>query len=366
MRQGRPGQSTLEVSADIRRIAKMQRLGMPLALYKANKTDWRHRLPGVGALLIGGLIIFYFYSVYEDVFVWWPRWQADLVPPLGICWICIGAWILLSPFIFARSRVYLFSGGLISVEDNSEAIRWDQIERVWKTARTHQKAQKFDYTIRRSDQKLFLLSHKINRIDELGTFVEREVVRRLLPRALSSLRHGDPVVFERIAVSQRGLHVRIEDKQGKQSQTSRLFPWNEITEIRIDDTTFAIYQHGQEAPSIELTLVDIPNSEVLRGLIAHHQHERVQSQVPQFVAYRSGQSVGFGRISLNKEGIEIDAGKALLPWQEVASVGANDNEVIIRRKGALADWYTFPLEIIPNAPLLQEMVNVILRDHSSE
>jgi hypothetical protein len=51
-----------------------------------------------------------------------------------------------------------------------------------------------------------------------------------------------------------------------------------------------------------------------------------------------------------------------LPWNEIASVGVGEHEVIIRRKSRQPEWYTIPLWQVSDAAELKALIDYIMRE----
>ncbi|MBV9259528.1 MAG: hypothetical protein JO215_16045 [Ktedonobacteraceae bacterium] len=173
----------------------------------------------------------------------------------------------------------------------------------------------------------------------------------MLPRAITAFDAGDPIVFEDIAVSLRGLRV----KQG-----SKKLSWNEFERIHIDEQTVDIYKKGQVDAWASLKVAAIPNVEILRGLVRYTQQELQYRQVPAIAAYRAGLSVAFGPLTLSQRGVAIN--NATLAWSEIAGIAVSESEVMIKRKGNPPTWHVFPLWRIPAFSSLKELIDYIMHN----
>ena len=345
-------QQTQSIASTLSRIATQYQLGSPQAIYEARKETWPHRLPGIVALLIGIAVLAYFFHAYDSLFIFWPAWQMVLVPLIGAGWIIVGLWILLAPWLTPEARVFVYTEGLIYVTRKYEVIRWGQMERLWKDIHFDRKNRKFSsYVIRRNDQAFFVLKPNLIDGEKLGALLEREITSRLLPRAITAFDAGDPIVFEDIAVSLRGLRV----KQG-----SKKLSWNEFERIHIDEQTVDIYKKGQVDAWASLKVAAIPNVEILRGLARYAQQELQYRQVPAIAAYRAGLSVAFGPLTLSQRGVVIN--NATLAWSEIAGIAVGESEVMIKRKGNPPTWHVFPLWRIPAFSSLKELIDYIMHN----
>ena len=336
----------------VQRIATQYQLGSPQATYKARKETRLLYLTSILALLIGSGVLIYFFHAYDNLFIFWPLWEITLVLLIAAGWIAVGLWILLSPWFSPDERIFIYTEGLVYVTRTYEVMRWSQMERLWKDIRFDRKKRKtYSYVMRRNDQAFFLFKPDMIDGEKLGMLLEEEITRRLLPRAIAAFEAGDPILFDSIAVSLRSLRV----KQG-----SKKLLWNEFERMHIDEQTVEIYKKGQPGVWASLKVVDIPNVEILRGLVRYAQQELEYRQVPSIAAYRAGLSVAFGPLKISPRGVVIN--NRTLPWNEIAGIGIGESEVMVKRKGNPPTWDVLPLWRIAAASSLKELINYIMRN----
>lgn len=340
-------QPVQRVPPHTQRLASQYQLGEFQAVYEPGKASWLVRLPGLFALLVGAALLYYFFSAYNTIFGFWPTWQMVFVPLIGCGWFCVGLWMIFSPWIAREQRVFVYQDGLVYAA--REVIRWSQMERLWKDVRFDRR-MRCSYVVRRNDRAFFVFKSDLRDGEKLGTRLEEEITRRLLPRAMAAFEAGDALLFDEIALSKRWLRVR---------QGSKKLAWRDFAGLRNDEQTFEIYKKGTPGAWATLKVAAIPNIAVLSGLIEYAQRE-AKLPLP-IVAYRSGLPVNFGPLTINQQGIKIEHGAAILPWNEIAAIGVGASEVIIRRKDSPKNWYAFPLWMISDVPALTELLNYILR-----
>jgi hypothetical protein len=344
-------QPVQQVPPQTQRLAAQYQLGELQAVYEPEKDPWLVRLPGLFALLLGAALLYYFFSAYNTIFGYWPTWQMIFVPLIGCGWLCVGLWMIFSPWIAREQRVFVYQDGLVYEARKAEAIRWSQMERIWKDVRFDRRMRKrCSYVVRRNDRAFFVFKSDLRDGEKLGIRLEEEITRRLLPRAIAAFEAGDAVLFDEVALSKRWLRVR---------QGSKKLAWRDVAGLRNDDKTLEINKKGTPTAWATLNVAAIPNVGVLSGLIEHAQREATLSL--QIVAYRSGLPVNFGPLTINQQGVKIERGAALLPWDEIAAIGVGASELIIRRKDSPQSWYAFPLWTIPDVPGLTELLNYIMR-----
>ncbi|HEV2653409.1 MAG TPA: DUF6585 family protein, partial [Ktedonobacteraceae bacterium] len=291
------------------------------------------------------------FSAYNTIFGFWPTWQMVFVPLIGCGWLGVGLWMILSPWFPSEQRVFVYQDGLVYIAHKAEVIRWSQMERLWKDVSFDRRLRKrYSYVVRRNDRAFFVFKSDLHDGEKLGTRLEGEITRRLLPRAVAAFEAGDAVLFDEIALSKRWLRVR---------QGSKKLAWRDFAGLRNDEQTLEIYKKGLPGAWATLKVAAIPNVAVLSGLI-EYAHREATLPLP-IVAYRSGLPVTFGPLTINQQGIKIERGAAMLPWDEIAAIGVGASELIIRRKDSPQNWYAFPLWMISDVHGLTELLNYILR-----
>jgi hypothetical protein len=352
MSQGAPMQ---HLPLDIVGVATMHKLGTPERTFGPAKEPLLGRIMGFFSIVTGCLIIITFLFTYQSLFSWWPVWQVVLILLVALAWLALGVWILLAPMADHRLHVFLCPDGLIYVRKKPEVIRWSQMERIWKNVMDDRDSEDLPvYTVRRSDDMLFTFDSNLQHVHELGLLMEREITRRLLPHAISAFDAGGPVAFDEIVVSRRGIGV----KDGH-----RWLSWQEFAGISMGETSVTIYQRDDGVWSTVM-LASVPNVEILKRLVEYVVREQARRQLPQVIAYNAGRVVRFGAVSVSQENLVINwnmPGKVALDWNEIASIGIAQNEVIIRRKGTTHEWYTLPEWMIDDKAALKDLIEYIMR-----
>lgn len=340
-----------QIPLEIQGIAAAYQLGSPQKSYQPQKQATLYRFIGFCGLTFGCLIVIFFFMTYSALLDSLAVWQTLLIPVVGVTWLLLGFWILLSSA--SRVSIFVCPAGLIYVRRKAEIIRWDQIERLWKDIRvSKQTVVERLYTLRRSDDTLFLFTSELQDMETLGRLVEEEVTRRLLPRAIAAYRAGGPVVFDEVVVSVRGIGI----KQGR-----RLLYWDDLAKVDIDETTCTFYKVGEREKWATVMIASIPNVRVLVGLIEHAKSERERYRSPHFVAYHAGLTVLFGQLSISMQGVDMGDGRGILPWSEIAGIGIGEREVMIRKKGQNMEWYALPIWQVKDVPALKELLDYIVR-----
>lgn len=338
--------------------AQKSQLGSPRIVYEPKGGSLF--IFGPLALLLGGMIIGAYLWFYNSVFSWWPTWQAWLVLGVGAVWLFVGLWIICISLIHPRLRVYLCPKGLIYMKRTCEVIRWDEIDMLSKEIIV-QKQPFCSYTIRRNDGVTFELDHQLPHVERLGGFMEREVTRHLLPQAIAAFKAGKIQEFADIFVSERGIGLK---------SARRILHWDELEKIAFDGTLMSLYRKGYSWAWTTLSISGMPNVGVLQGIVQHVKSEMrerilrevvpIQSSLMQ--AYDAGFAISFGKLSLSKAGVSINnnTNEDILPWDEIASFGVGEDEIIIKRSGLLEEWYTLPAWTISDLVGLRQLVDYAL------
>src|SRR5579859_352351 len=337
----------------VRESAAKHQIGPPLIVYQAAKRSVFQRLISAFAIAVGCLLIGAFFFFDANVFNGWPQWQALVLLGVGGCWLGLGAWMLLFPLSHPSTCVYLCPGGLIYVKRDIEIIRWQQIRRFWKDMRKYSKAQKAHaYKLLRSDGRTFTFTNELPNVEALGRHLEKIVLQRLLPRAITAYNAHAALDFDAIGIDWQGISTQREQKR---------LPWSELDRVEIDNSTMRIYTSDQPGYWSAVKVRTIPNLAVLKHLIQHAQRDFASSQSPQIVTYKAGLAVCFGPLSVSQRGISLDHGKELLPWSEIAGIGVGEGEVIIKRLGSTPQWHALPLWMISDTTALKDLLEYIVQ-----
>jgi hypothetical protein len=162
------------------------------------------------------------------------------------------------------------------------------------------------------------------------------------------------VVFDEIVVSQRGIGVKEERKW---------LSWQEFAGISMGETSITIYEKSSGAWAT-VTLASVPNVAILQRLVEYVVREQTLRQLPQIIDFNADRVVHFGAISISKHSLVIDGdkpGRITFTWNDIASIGITQSEVIIRRNSALREWYTLPSWKVENSKVLKDVIEYIMR-----
>lgn len=368
--------SEKQIPSKIHRCAQVNHLGVPRIMYEPYKESRLHLIVGPFAILVGLLILGMYHSYYDRVFSWWPMWQRLVVPGISVAWLLIGGWTLLAPLASPHRRLYLCPKGLIYVRRKLEVIRWDQIALLYKELYAADENAKHssplkNYTILREDGKQFVLSSDLPYLDRLGGFMEREITRYLLSGSIATYEANLAQSFGVLLVDRRGITLRNTLTSANihaKPQSSRLLPWSDFERVALDETTLSLHRRGDSWAWATLSVSGLPNLYVFKGLTEHvakNLHIPITEpivteppvQSPQLEAFDAGLSVYFGGLSVSKDGVSLDKGAEVIPWEEIASFGVGESEVMFKRIGSVNQWYTVPLWTISDLTLLRQFID---------
>jgi hypothetical protein len=349
--------SEKQIPSKIQAFATMCGLGTPRIVYEKRQVPRHYFFVGPLAIVVGSAIIVAYMLLYESIFSWWMPWKASMVLLIGIAWCCVGLWITVPLLLMPRLRLYLCPKGLIYAKRKLEVIHWSHIaQAVQKIDVDKHKHIVLSYVIRRDDGRIFILNDDLPYIDRLYGFIEKEVARQLLPTAIRACDSGIPQEFAEVTIFPQGIGLK---------QEGRVLPWTSFDRVELDKTVLSIYSRVGGWDWATVGLSNLPNVEVLLGLVEHYSKGTsnvLQSSVviPQIQAYNAGFTIFFGRMGMNKAGIKLDSNEELIPWQEIANFGISEDAVIIQRNGSLRTWYTVPLWMINDVASLRQLVDYVL------
>ncbi|QBD80643.1 hypothetical protein EPA93_33590 [Ktedonosporobacter rubrisoli] len=348
MQQVSPAQS---IPRAIHRMAARQQLGAPYMACTPRTPMYMYYLVGPLIVIVGIGIITAFalsYSFFRD----WPLWQALLIPLVGAGWIGVGLWIMLTPWLYPRLRVFVCPDGLICLRRKAQIIRWNQVEQLWRSA--HREANgKLSYSYRiqlRAGPGIVFASDLCN-AEMLGALVEDEIIHNQLNASFADYEAGVPLIFGDIIVSLQGIGLK---------HMPEIVAWNEVENIDIKDTTMSIYKKGLARAWSQLDIARVANVGVLTRLLEYIKQRPVQPQLPQLKAYYAGMYLRFGHLQLSLQGVSLDNGRTLFPWSEIGSIGVGPGEVMLKRRGEPSEWYALSRRMIDDVATLKKVLEHIL------
>ncbi|GCF06713.1 DUF6585 family protein [Dictyobacter arantiisoli] len=353
--------SEKQIPKKINACAHAHHLGTPRIVYESPATTQSYLFLSSFAFIVSAGIIGAYAFLYDQIFSTWPALQSWMVVIIGLAWFLIGLWMLMTPAVTIHLRVFLCPKGIIYVRRHPDIIRWDDIRELSKELKMDRAATVLrGYKIVRRDGAVFLLENDLPHLDRLGGFMEREITRYLLPQALANYDMGQPLTFAHLTITPHGIIYQ---------PAQQLLSWHEFQRISLDETTLNIYRLGDSGAWLTLSLAGFPNTWIFKGVLEYAiKQARIPALEPlsvparpsHLVAYDTGGAIAFGPFAISRDGIDLYSQQEFLPWEEIASIGVNEHEVIIKRNAATDQWYTLPIWTITDVALLKQLIDYAL------
>ncbi len=241
---------------EVQQLTATYQLGLPTAEFTPRLTASKW-IFGILLFLIGaGFIVFSFAASNSDA-------TSQLVLLLiGLAVVALGFSPFIATYLQRGLHVYVCPNGLVYVNGSkSDVIRWDQIEAVWAqvTRRYYNGVYAGTthlYTVRRADGATFKFNDKFHKVGDLGTMIERESSRQLLPKAIAAYNFGAPVVFGKLVVSQQGV-----------SNGKEMLPWSQVKGIRVNRGVVTVSKEGKWLNWANIPVSRTPNIFVFMALV---------------------------------------------------------------------------------------------------
>ena len=386
------------VPAAIERRAEKYRLGRLQGVYAFRKQVPLGYILGPVSMLIGCLILALLVLLYGNMWQQltnlismlgllpvtnWQNWQLLLIAFVGIAWLLVGVWMIVAAHLVRGMRVFVYEYGLISLRIQATVVLWQDVVSLWKDIRVvgrqdkarsernegnggkgekkgrHGKGRRQNvrrvYTVQCADERLVRFDDELVDIEKLGTLLEDTITRRLLPGVIATYEAGSVVAFADVAVSSRGVAIR---------RARQLLPWQDVAGMTIDDSALTLYHFQREGMWATLPVASIPNVGVLKALLEYAMRDLSHLRLPGVLAtYETGLALDFGALRVSQRGVEVVQGGSngvFLSWDEVASMAVGEQEVLMRRRGSQSEWYTIPLSLVYDAPLLKALLEHLM------
>jgi hypothetical protein len=171
--------------------------------------------------------------------------------------VVVGGWF---SRIGRQEDVHLYDHGLMYHKGKSyEAIRWDQMDEIWRGSNRTETGPFVD-AIRRLDGRRFNFSidGKLDHLRDLSQTIEKESAPYLLPQAQAAFKAGQQVVLGKMSLDPLGISVE-----------NKTITWSELESIRVDSSSgqIVLQKQGEAQPWAELYFWDIPNILILEAVL---------------------------------------------------------------------------------------------------
>jgi hypothetical protein len=230
-------------------------LGTPTAAHRASLGVWLNLVLGTGFVLL---------SVYSLIALVRSGVRLQLNGPLFWCLFGLGLGvILLAVWYYQVSlKIQIFEQGFIySKGSATRVIRWDTIESI-----RHQAVRMrvnfipvgtvHTYTIRTNQGETLKLTNSVGKVVKLGTLIQAEAFKHLMPRAIESYNAGGTLQFGKLSVNQAGIG------NGKE-----IVPWAQVKSVQVSNGSITIKKDGKWLNWANVAVAQTPNFFVFLALV---------------------------------------------------------------------------------------------------
>lgn len=338
---------------NIHTMAQARQLGALQRIYQQGTSPRWYILLALGCICLGAGLIGIFIVFNATTFSWWPTWQARLVPIVGACWLLLGCWLGLNPFLAPVTRVYIYAKGIIYQQRTTSVTFWRQVAYLWRAHPMEHGQRLISYKLQCDNGLHFVLSSHLAELELLGQFLDKVVTRRWLPIYIAAYHHNQPLDFNLLELDAAGIRLK---------QQNRLLEWPDVEALKLDKLYLMVYKKDESEAWATLPIGDIPNATALRRLVSYICQDTARRRLPEVIAYQQGDRVHFGKLSLSKQGVELHDTQKSMPWDAIAGIGVGGAEVIIRKRGVPSEWYAIPLWSVTNEAALKVLIShIVLR-----
>ncbi|MBL8056782.1 MAG: hypothetical protein JNK29_08795 [Anaerolineales bacterium] len=180
----------------------------------------------------------------------------------GLGALLLGAYMLYSGWKSWGSAAALYESGFAYVDRQGlQQVRWDQIEAVWQAITKHYRNGIYTgtthiYTIKTKDNRRLVLDDKFDKVEELGTAVQRGATQALYPHYAQAVQNGQRVAFGPLALDAQGLY-----------SGDKTLAWKDIKAVKLDRGNLSIKKEGGWFSWATVTVPQIPNFFIFYDLL---------------------------------------------------------------------------------------------------
>ena len=110
--------------------------------------------------------------------------------------------------------------------------------------------------MRVQDGREIQIGDAVNRVIDLGTIIQREVTKLLLPRTIASYKSGETLSFGKVNVNRQGVN------NGKE-----MIPWDQIDAIEVRSGLIVVQKYGRVMKWSTVREHETPNVYILQNLV---------------------------------------------------------------------------------------------------
>jgi hypothetical protein len=251
-----------EISLEAFQLAERHHLGALLSVY--NKTS----VTLVRLLLITLFLLPFFitpiiftiliFNHNGTLYAPWP-----VLALVGIFWYAIIIFlesVALFGYWNRKQQVHVFTEGFIYfTKHNTEVVRWDQIETIWRGKSDDGRVTMDSLHLRKIDGTKCILDVPWRDRLEVCETIEREFVRIRLPGIIERYNAGNTLDFGFLSISLEGIT--------KYKDVLPLLLWNEVESIKVGPEYLKIRKIGRQLVWVNYPIPYIPNACLLRELV---------------------------------------------------------------------------------------------------
>lgn len=175
---------------------------------------------------------------------------------------------LITP-LHPRLSVELYTNGLVYRKGSKiRDVRWEQIERVQRQCKVYRRKKKIlltrtGYLCEIASQPNLLLSAAITNVDEIGSVIERELTRRILPQIQADYQEGKSIVLCGLALTRQTITYRKKE-----------VTWERVHKIEVGAEKLVVEQDSDRSDWLIVPLSDVSNLCILEALLENMQREK--------------------------------------------------------------------------------------------
>ncbi|GER89903.1 hypothetical protein KDW_40650 [Dictyobacter vulcani] len=168
-----------------------------------------------------------------------------------------------------KLSISLYTHGMIYRKGrNIRVVRWEEIQSIQRQCKVYRRKGEIThvspaYTCTFAQMPDLVLSAAIDDVAEVGTFIEQELTRRLLPQLQANYQAGQSIEFSTLSLTQQYI--------GNWEQE---IAWTHVSRVEIDPENLVIEHTDNELNLLTIPLTDITNVCVLEVLLEYIRVEK--------------------------------------------------------------------------------------------
>ncbi len=218
-----------------------------------------------------------------------------LVVLSGLGSFAIGCYLWLKDLRDPDLHVLVFPNGILLIQEGIESTAlWDDVAAVWRSIKVRKLFglvainTSHTFTIQLADGKTFRFHDAIENVEELGSIIQEQVIKRRSPHIYDALKKGNAVSFGELSVNARGL-----------SYKQKSVPWHEVESFKVVKNSIHIRERGKRQSWVSFKVAEMPNVPILLALVVKY-HTRRETQKPPQIKTQTPPPVARPRVVKHK------------------------------------------------------------------